>query len=181
MKKFLPIFFMAILAIAITVATNSAKIFSEAESGAPIVSKVNEAIIEQDIIAVSSQEHMVYKLYDAGRLVGILSDLDPISDVLKSVYDVEFAEIFPDKDIYLGEDLYIAQELSYYEFEDVSAQIKEYIQTRDVYTVQAYSVEFADSNGVYANIFVNDLDIYEEALVKYLGYFIDPEALTLLR
>ncbi len=180
MKKFLPILLMAVLAITITIATNSAKIFSKAQGEAKVVSNVNDAMITQQIVGVNDQAKMIYKLYDAGHLVGVLEDLSPISDVLQSVYDVEFSEIFPDKDIYLGEDLYIAQELSYYDFEDVSAQIADYIKERNVYTIQAYSVEFADQDGVYANIFVQDLKIYEEALIKYLGYFIDSEDLTIL-
>ena len=161
MKRFLSILFMAILAIAITLASNATKIFSNASQETAVVSLVNDAIIDQNITSVNEQEKMIYKLYDAGVLVGVLEDLTPIRDVLESAYSIEFSEIFPNKDIYLGEDLYIAQELSYYDFEDISSQIADYIRNRDVYTVQAYSVEFSNENGIYANIFVDNLDIYQ--------------------
>ena len=180
MKRFLSILLMAILAIAITLASNATKIFSNASQETAVVSLVNDAIITQQITSVNEQEKMIYKLYDAGVLVGVLEDLSPIRDVLENVYAVEFSEIFPDKDIYLGEDLYIAQELSYYDFEDVSNQIEDYIRNRDVYTVQAYSIEFSNENGIYANIFVDNLDIYEEALTEYLGYFVDEDDLMAL-
>ena len=91
MKKFLPILLMAVLAIAITIATNSAKIFSRAQGEAEVVSIVNDAMITQKIIKVNDQAKMIYKLYDAGHLVGVLEDLSPISDVLQSVYDIEFS------------------------------------------------------------------------------------------
>ena len=62
MKRFLSILFMAILAIAITLASNATKIFSNASQETAVVSLVNDAIIDQNITSVNEQEKMIYKL-----------------------------------------------------------------------------------------------------------------------
>lgn len=179
MKKTGPLLVMLACAIVIAFITNigERKAMQVTEN---VNSFVSDAIIDQKITNISDESKMIYKLVDAGHLVAVMESLEPIDELLQHKYEVEFEELFPNSSIYLGEDLYIAQELSYYSFEDVTDKIIEYINNRNVYTVKAYEVNFADESGVYANFYVKDLDIYEEALNKYLSYFVKADTLPLL-
>ena len=178
MKKLLPIFIMLILSAIISF--GYPLIVDSENSDINVDSYVNDAKIAQKILGINETPKTIYKLYDAGELVGILANLDSINALLVDVYDMEFVETYPDSSIDLGSDLYLASEMSYYEFENVDEAICNYIKQKDAYTIEAYSIEFSDDNGVYANIFVQNLDIYQDALYKYLSFFVDADSLNVL-
>ena len=157
MKKLLPIFIMLILSAIISF--GYPLIVDSENSDINVDSYVNDAKITQKILGINETPKTIYKLYDAGELVGILTNLDSINALLLDVYDMEFVETYPDSSIDVGSDLYLASEMSYYEFENVDEAICNYIKQKDAYTIEAYSIEFSDDNGVYANIFVQNLDI----------------------
>ena len=100
MKKLLPIFIMLILSAIISF--GYPLIVDSENSDINVDSYVNDAKIAQKILGINETPKTIYKLYDAGELVGILANLDSINALLVDVYDIEFVETYPDSSIDLG-------------------------------------------------------------------------------
>lgn len=138
------------------------------------------SLLSQTITGMLSEPEKVHKLYSSGQLVGVLSDVSRLDAFLNQVYEEQYAADFPDSSVSLGKDVYMTEELSYFVYENIDDQILNYLQENSLFTLQAVSVEFSDDDGVYAEIFVKNQDIYEEAMQEYLSCFIDPTELAQL-
>ena len=179
MKKILTIAvcFIAAVLIAVFVPT-----FAETYSGASFsaVSAQQESVLTQKVESVSAESREVSKIFSNGQLIGILTDQSYLDTFLNRVYKDEYAADFPDSSVSLGQDVYVVKEISNLVYDNIDAEICSYLKDNNLFSLQAASVEFSDENGVYAEIYVRDTSIYENALSTYLSYFIDSDSLSLL-
>lgn len=136
--------------------------------------EMDDSLIHQRIIAAGKESVCVYKVYNSGRLIGVLNDRRKLSAFFQDIYDTEFKEQFPDSSVSFGKDMYLAEEIGFSRYEDIDDQILAYIKENRLFTVKATGVEFSDQNGIYAEIDVLNEEIYTQAMEEYLSYFIDP-------
>ena len=140
---------------------------------------------ERSLLSQSSSAgttlHEIYRIYDSGKLIGVLSSRQSLDAFLKNVYKTDYEARFPGSDISLSDDVFLASEQSYFNYENIDDKIFDYLTRNDLFTVRTTAVEFSDEHGVYAQIYVSDQQIYEKAMETYLSYFVDAESLRLLR
>lgn len=141
---------------------------------------IAQSLLEQDVESISSKSHEVYELYNEGSLVGVLNDKQALNGFLKQVYAEEYQEKFPDSAVDLGKNVVLAKKRTYYNYQNIDQQIFQYLKDNDLFTLKAVSVQFSDDNGVYAEIYVANEDIYQEAMKEYLSCFISEDQLALL-
>ncbi len=139
-----------------------------------------ESIISQDINGILTQPQEVVKIYNEGDLIGVISDYAKVDNLLKSVYAENYQESFPNTSIGLDEDVYISRELSSYQYENIDDQILDYLLTEQNFTVEANQVDFSNEFGVYATIYVENVDDFYEARDQYLLNFVSEEAISLI-
>ncbi|MCF0115572.1 MAG: hypothetical protein HUJ56_09475, partial [Erysipelotrichaceae bacterium] len=146
----------------------------------PIVAE-ETSLLPQAITGVNIDAKEVVKVYDNGKLVGAVSSKDKITHFLEQIYQENFREAFPDKEIDIGSNVYYVTGLSYYDYEDIDNQILDYFSEKNDFTIEATAIEFANADGIYEVIYVEDKALYEEALDEYLSLFIDSSALATIR
>jgi murein DD-endopeptidase MepM/ murein hydrolase activator NlpD len=168
MKKFIPVVLAVMVSLIITVITSGANQNQNPEQ-MRIQAELDGAVFQQEILRVYSQPQMVTKIYEADRLLGVLSDDQLIDSVLSEIYQDAYANDFPDSKIGLGEDVYITIELSYFEYSNVDNLIVDYLKRNDLFSVEVFKIQF--SNG--AVIYVKDIEEFETAKELYLLNFID--------
>ncbi len=139
-----------------------------------------ESIVAQRILATRSEAQTVYEVYDAGKLIGVLSSKAKLEPFLARVYREMYAQDFPHSKAALGKSVYIASTQSYFVYEEKDDAILSYLQEKRLFTLRATAVEFRDGNGVYAQIYVADEAIYNEAMQSFLNLFVSREDLTAL-
>lgn len=171
MKKFLPIFIAVLASLIITLITSEANL-SQNPSQIKAQTELDGAVFKQEIVHVYSQPQMVTKIYESGRLLGVLTDPEIIERVLDQTYLEHYSADFPGANIGLGEDIYTSIEFSYFEYNNIDDVIVDYLKTNDLFSVEVYKIQF--SNG--AIIYVKDLEEFEEAKEKYLLNFIGQSA-----
>ncbi len=173
MKKNLPIIFSLLLAIGISFLFNDSNYsFSLQAEGID-----TQQLISQKVISVNDNAKTISKIYDSGKLIGVISDYNYIDSRLKEVYKEKYEVQYPNSDIDIGQDVYISDELSYYEYENVDEAIFNYINERDLFTISSVAIEFSNNNNVYDIIYVSDRKLFDDALNEYLKYFVDEESL----
>ena len=131
----------------------------------------------QTIEVTTSDAHKIYKLYEDQKLIGIIKDKTYMDEHLNTVYKVKYASMFPNTHIGIADNMYLVEEMSTNVYTDVDAEIMQYLDDHSLYSIACKSISFSDNNEEYARIFVKSEDIYQEALQKYLSYFIDEDTL----
>ncbi len=139
-----------------------------------------QAIILQNVDGVLDEPKEVIKIYESGRLIGVIQDYSKIEKLLSEVYIENYQEDFPDTKMGLGEDIYISTELSSLNYENIDDEICDYLKNNDAFSVETNRVEFHDGKGVYSTIYVRDIDYFYEARDRYLLNFISSETLGLI-
>ncbi len=143
--------------------------------------KVSEnSIISQEVHGLLSEPKEVVKVYDAGALIGVVQDYTIIEQMLKEIYVEQYQEDFPDTVMGLGEDIYISSELSSMEYENKDIEIRDYLRDNDSFSIETNRIEFHDGQGVYATIYVRDIEDFYAARDRYLHNFISEETLELI-
>ena len=94
----------------------------------------------------------------------MLKDRTGLNDFLKKTYADRYEADFPDSSCQLGKDVYLASEESYFTYQDIDDQILQYLSDNELFTLKATGVEFSDDNGVYAEIYVKNEQIYQDAM-----------------
>lgn len=134
----------------------------------------------QHITYVHDEPHKVYKIYESGKLLGVLNHKDKLDQHLKDVYKEKYEEKYPGTSAHLDRDVYVTDEYSYYDWNDVDEKILKYLDDHNLYTLEATQVTFSTDDQVEAQIYVSDEKLYEDAMNEYISYFIDPDALAAL-
>ncbi|MBQ9047704.1 MAG: peptidoglycan DD-metalloendopeptidase family protein [Solobacterium sp.] len=178
MKKILAVLISLIAAVVVVVFLPH--VMTEVNGFAYEETEKEAGKIGQKIIRVEAYPQEVYRVYDAGSLVGVLSDHDSLDSFLKEVYKRDYAAEFPRSSVSLGKDVFVSREMSYYTYENKDPEILSYLDEHKLFTVRTTAVEFSDENGVYDEIYVSSENLYEEAMNEYLTYFISARELQLL-
>ncbi|MBR0479335.1 MAG: peptidoglycan DD-metalloendopeptidase family protein [Solobacterium sp.] len=172
MKKLLAVILSLIAAVAIAVFVP----FSYRADG----EGQTDGIVAQEVLEIRSDPAPVWKVYSSGELVGVLKDRTSLDRFLKKVYKEDYEADYPDASLSLGKDVYLAQEQTNMVYEDKDEEILEWLRKNRLFTVSCTSVQFSDENGVYAEIYVLNEAMYQEAMNEYLSLFLSREELTLL-
>lgn len=138
------------------------------------------SVIDQNVESVSTNVKTIYKLYESSNLIGVLSNENKLNEFLDQIYEDSYSSLFPDSKLSLGKNLYIVEEQSYFNFENKDEEILNYLKENNLFSIKATLVSFSDENGVYAEVYVKNKDVYNEALMEYLSLFVDSDELSLL-
>ena len=177
MKKSLTIGF------AILLSTILGLLFSANETNnQEVVNILNlNSIIQQDVTDIDGDFNNINKVYDSGKLIGVISDVDLIDEKLKEIYISEYESTFPNTKLKIGENLYISQEMSLYDYENKDEEIANYIIEKKLYGVEVDAVELSNKDGVYDVIYVNNIDDFYEARDRYVMNYISADAFDMLK
>lgn len=174
MKKvfmFLTIFFISVIMTFLMTFFKSTNILCE---NCEVVEKT---IIPQTIDSYTKEPTTVYKVYDQNKLIGYLSSIDIIDDLLDKVYQDRYQEKFPNTKLVLGEGLFVTKEKKSFIPSNIDAEIENYINNLDNFSLKGYRVEFSMNDEVYASIDVASKEIFHEAFRKFLTIFISEKGL----
>ena len=176
MKKFLAVLLSLILTGAIVY-------------GLPLIRKGNSVIqanienekslVPQEILSYDQNEKQYAKIYNKGKLIGVISDQDYLNSLIEAKYK-DYEADFPNTQLGLGEDIYIVQEASYANFANVDDQIMDYLVKHDLLGVRTTAVEFSTDEGVYEIIYVRSYDDFADALEKFYTNFVSQETIAKL-
>lgn len=177
MKKFVPVLLSLVFAISLGF------LFNNSRGGYTLDAQVGDdtSLITQKILSVNKEVKHVSKIYDSGKLIGVISDKSYLDNKLNEVYKERYEATYPDSSIDIGLDVYIVDELSYFTYENVDEAIFNYLNERSLFSISANAIEFSNDAGVYDIIYVSDKSLFDEALNEYLKYFVDENSLKLIQ
>ena len=141
----------------------------------------SSSVLSQRAERIDSTPHEVFRLYSDGELVGVLSAKGELDSFLQSTYKELYEAEYPGSKLALGTDVYLISEQSYMTYENIDEAIFSYLKENRLFTLRCTGVEFSDENGIYAEIYISDEDLFNEAMNQYMSYFIEPEELALRR
>lgn len=177
MKKYLPLILTLAISIGLTLSnTTTVKLFSTSAE-AIAQAELEDSLLTQSIIGATTTSKDVYKVYEKGQFIGVLSNPSEINTMLDRVYQQVYLDDFPDSVLGLNEDIFIVNEPSVFLYENIDDDILGYIETNDLFAIEVDRIEF--SNG--AVIHVRNLVDFEEARKQYLLNFISEEAYERIR
>lgn len=137
-------------------------------------------MFHQSVVEVKEKASLVHKIYADGKLVGILNSDKQLKNHLENVYKERFEKEYPNSEAYLGRNVYMTDEMSYYIYSDADDQIFQYLDDNDLYSLKATEISFSENNQVTAKMYVLDPDMYVDAMQDFVSLFIDPESLAAL-
>lgn len=177
MKRFLTIFVSLLLALGIVYLIpryldNSSHIQANITN--------DKSLVHQEILSYDKTEKEYYKIYSDGKLIGVVNDLDYLNQLIKNKYK-DYETEFPNTELGLGNDIYIAKELSYANFENIDDEIMNYLVNNNLLGIKTTAVEFSTSSGVYEIIYVKNYDDFTKALDDFYHNFISDETIQKLR
>ncbi len=141
---------------------------------------VNEtSLVQQEILSYDTKEKTYDKIYDKGKLIGVISDRAYLDSLIADKYK-DFEKAFPDTQLGLGNDVYIVSERSYANFANVDDQIMDYLVENDLLGVKTTAVEFSTDEGVYEIIYVRSYDDFAQALEQFYTNFVSDETIAKL-
>ena len=175
MKKILPLIICLILSL-IVVGVGS---FFE-DDNRTLASNINiDTYINQEITGKVQDVYEVTKLYHQGTLIGYVNDFNKIDGYLQQEYASRFEQHFPNTKLSLGESLYTSTELTNQLYQDIDSQIIDYIGQNDLFAVETNKVDFSTKDGIYATIYVKNVDDLTWAKNMFLKNFVSETALNL--
>ena len=137
------------------------------------------SLVPQEILSYDRNEKSYYKIYNRGRLIGVISDKNYLDSLIAERYK-DFEKEFPNTQLGLGEDIYIASEKSYANFENIDDRIVDYLADHDLLGVKTTAVEFSTAEGIYEIIYVKDYEDFSSALEEFYSNFISNETIQKL-
>ena len=168
-KNILAICICLILSILITFAL---RYFDDQSRIFVVDAKNNTSLLRQEISFYQSEARLYHKLFHQGELVAYVSDLDYLEKRIDETYEKEYAAIYPDVKMTLGEEYYISEEVAYFTAQDIDDEIFDYLYEHGAFGIKTNIIEFSTDEGVYASIAVYDLADFEKALDRFLLNFI---------
>lgn len=136
------------------------------------ISKLDQKIIEEVEEPITTKV-----LYANNEVIGTVTDLEKIEKMINDVNKAEYEKEFPDSKLGFGEDVFIAEEMSYFIYEDIDNKIKDYIVSNDLLAIETNKITF--SNG--AIIYVKNLKDFENARETYMLNFVSEEELSYIK
>jgi murein DD-endopeptidase MepM/ murein hydrolase activator NlpD len=176
LKKFLAILFSLILTGAIVyglpMIRNERKIIQANVEN-------EKSLVKQEILSYDRTEKKYNKIYCRGKLIGVITDQYYLDWLIEMKYK-DYEKEFPGTQLGLGEDVYIVEESSYANFENVDDQIMDYLVENDLLGVRTTAVEFSTAEGIYEIIYVRSYDDFADALQKFYTNFVSQETINRL-
>ena len=157
MKKFLAIIFCLICAGAIVYGWP----FLDKRSNSQIIADLinDKSLLNQEISNYYDYEVSYHKIYSKGKLIGVIKDYDYLMSLIEDKYK-DFEDEFPNTSLGLGQDVYIVEEKSYANFENIDDDIFNYLVKNNLLGIKTTEIEFSTSSGVYEIIYVNSIFLY---------------------
>lgn len=174
MRKILPI--LISLAVSLTIVTFETLNRTEAYANQAVQAIRENSLIAQAVLSVDTNEHEVVKVYQQKQLIGVLSKDADLDAFLQTAYQARYEADFPGTKLGFGEDIFMATEKTYVNYENQDTAILNYIYENDLFSIEVDKIEL--SNG--AVIFVKNIDLFEQAKKIYLGNFISESAYSLI-
>ena len=139
----------------------------------------SKTLVKQEILSYSKDEKVYNKIYHAGELIGVVSNLDYLNNLIKEKYK-DYEKDFPNTELGLGEDVYTVEEKSFAVFENVDDEIMNYLTNNDLLGVKTTSIEFSTTEGVFEIIYVKNYEDFSVALERFFTNFVSEETLQKL-
>ena len=155
--------------------------FSEISKELDSMDGSHESIFHQKIEGIYDSPRETTFIYVQGKLLGAIEDYRRIEQFLNDLYLSEYAQDYPDTSLGLGEDVYLSDELSLYDYEDIDEEIIDYLNRSNSIGVHVSAVEFSNSKGIYDTIYVKNIDDFYSARDKFLLYFCSEDTLKYIR
>ena len=134
-------------------------------------------LIEQNVISAASKPYEVKMLYENEQVIGVLKQEEKLDALLKSVYEEQYRDDFPDSQLALGKDVHVESTLTSLVYEDKDDEILNYLKKNDLFSVEVNQVIFSNGEHVY----VKDLELFEQAKENYVASFLDEESYQTLK
>lgn len=176
MKKVIAILFSLLLAVGIVI-------------GLPMVLKDNKQIqaninnetslVKQEILSYSTNETVANKLYADGKLIGVVSNMDYLNSLIDIKYK-DYENEFPNTSLGLSDNVVIAREKTFVNFENVDDNIMQYLVDNNLLGIKTTAIEFSTNEGVYEIIYVKNIDDFYEARDQFLLNFVSEETIKKL-
>lgn len=142
-----------------------------------LIQATNESIIPQEVIAELENPVSQKVLYANNQIVGVVTDLSLIEDMIANVSKEEYEEDFPESNLVLGEDVFISEEMLSFQYENIDDKIIDYIVSEDLLAIETNKVTF--SNG--AVIYVKNAEDFELAKEEYLLNFVSENEMKYIK
>ena len=137
------------------------------------------SLVHQEILSYDQNEKTYNKIYNKGKLIGVITDKAYLDSLIFDKYK-DYEEEFPNTQLGLGEDVYVVEEKSYANFANVDDQIMDYLVENDLLGVKTTAVEFSTEEGVYEIIYVKSYDDFAKALEQFYSNFVSDETIQKL-
>lgn len=134
--------------------------------------KNDSSILKQKILEYTDDARTYYNVYDRGSLIGSISDFNYVNKLIDAYYNEKYAESFPNTTMSFGEDIYISEEIAYYKLDNIDDKIFDYLVKYDGLGIMTNVVDFSTDEGVYATIYVKNIDDFNDARDSFLENFI---------
>ncbi len=134
------------------------------------------SLVAQNVLSVTSEPVTYNMLYNQGKLVGAISDLESFYSEINNEYK-KYEDKFPNTSLGLSEDLLLVKEASFNVYENKDSDIVNYLIENDLLGIKTNAIEFSTSQGVYDVIYVNDLELFYSARDTFLKNFVSDETL----
>jgi len=169
-KKILPVVIFFALSVIVTFFFSGSDSVIDAKN-----QKLENTIVDQKITSYTNEAHEIIKLYHQDTLIGIVSDNSVVSKLVSQIYQDKYQEDFPESEVALGIDVYTVVELAYYEVENKDDEIKNYLVSNDLFSLKTNQIDFSDANGIYATIYVKNVQDFYDAENALLLNFISED------
>lgn len=136
-----------------------------------------ESVIKQEVLAESKDPIVQKVLYANNEIVGIVTDLSLIENMIADISKTDYEDEFPDSKLGFGEDVFIAEEISNFQYENIDDEIIDYIVDNSLLAIETNKITF--SNG--AVIYVNNVEDFENAKEKYLLNFVNEKEMSYIK
>lgn len=178
MKRFLLYAACFVISVAIVLAKPiifNTPVWGEGDTGS------ETGLFQQKVVRSLDDATTIYKVYDDGKLVGILSDATTLNRFLQQVYEERYAEAFPGERLVTGESITIVKEQSFFAYSNADEEICSYLADNDLFALSCTEVSIADDTDVFARFYVQNEEIYQQALARFFDLFIDEETRAVMQ
>ncbi|MBR2809601.1 MAG: peptidoglycan DD-metalloendopeptidase family protein [Erysipelotrichaceae bacterium] len=135
--------------------------------------------VDQKVVSRQDDIHMVTKMYQAGKYIGVVTDPAYLETFIDDYLDQRYPE-YKDYESSYYEGIYLIKEKTNAVYENKDYEIFEYLRDNGLLAIKGYKVAFSDNVGTYATIYVKSEEDFDNALNEFLSNFISPESLRLI-
>lgn len=138
----------------------------------------NSSILEQKVVGYSDANATISKIYDSGKFIGVVKNLNKIK---KDIKEINFNTDYEYKKNNVGftEDVYVVNELSNLIYEDIDDDIVDYLFKNELIGVEAIRVEFINDEGLLRGMmYIDNEDAFNQAKNEFILNFISQESLN---